>query len=347
MYKDHDKEKMYESIWNFSDNLKDALMIGENIILKNKYYNIQNIVIAGMGGSAIGGDMVAILEEQNIKIPYIVCRDYNVPEWVSSNSLVICSSYSGNTEEILSAFHKSQDRGARICGITTGGKLLKLLEDNNKDYIKIPEGLQPRAAVAYSFIPIIKLMEKIGLLNSNLKYWFEKTVNTLNDNRVYYGAEENKNPVYLLANKLYKKVPIIYSDSSTMRVNAVRLKGQLNENAKMLAYYNDLPELNHNEIVGWKNNQEIFKHLCILWLDDESDTSRTKIRKIITESILNETNISQYHIKVEGDSFQERFLNMVHFGDWLSFWCAILHKTDPSPVEKIVRLKNELNERIH
>ena len=337
---------MYGSIWNFPDNLKDALTIGENISLKNKYYNIQNIVIAGMGGSAIGGDIVAILEEQNIKIPYLVCRDYNVPKWVNSNSLVICSSYSGNTEETISAFHKSKDRGASICGITTGGKLLKLLENHKKDYVKIPKGLQPRAAVAFSFIPIIKLIEKIGLVNSNLKFWFEETVNTLNNNRVYYGSEGNKNPVYLLANKLYKKRPIIYSDSSTMRVNAVRLKGQLNENGKMLAYFNELPELNHNEIVGWQNNQEIFEHLCVLWLEDESDTSRTKIRKKITESILNETNISQYSIKVEGDSFQERFLNMVHFGDWLSYWCAILHKTDPSPVKKIVRLKNELNERI-
>ena len=346
MYKEHDKENMYGSIWNFPDNLKDALTIGENISLKNKDYNLQNIVIAGMGGSAIGGDIVAILEEQNIKIPYLVCRDYNVPKWVNSNSLVICSSYSGNTEETISAFHKSKDRGASICGITTGGKLLKLLENHKKDYVKIPKGLQPRAAVAFSFIPIIKLIEKIGLVNSNLKFWFEETVNTLNNNRVYYGSEGNKNPVYLLANKLYKKIPIIYSDSSTMRVNAVRLKGQLNENGKMLAYFNELPELNHNEIVGWQNNQEIFEHLCVLWLEDESDTSRTKIRKKITESILNETNISQYSIKVEGDSFQERFLNMVHFGDWLSYWCAILHKTDPSPVKKIVRLKNELNERI-
>ncbi len=346
MYRDYDKENMYDSIWNFPDNLRDAFIIGEKISLKNKYYNIQNIIIAGMGGSAIGGDMVAILEKSNIKIPYIVCRDYNVPEWVSSNSLVICSSYSGNTEETISVFHKSIDRGASICGITTGGKLLKLLKDNNKDYIKIPEGLQPRAAVAYSFIPMIKLLEKIGLLNSNLKFWFEKTIDTLDKNRVYYGAEESKNPVYSLANKLYKKIPIIYSDSSTMRINAVRLKGQLNENGKMLAYCNELPELNHNEIVGWQNNQEIFKHLCVLWLEDESDNGRTKIRKTITESILNETNISQYSIKFEGDSFQERFLNMVHFGDWLSFWCAILHKTDPSPVEKIIKLKNELYEGI-
>ena len=346
MYKDYDKRNMYESIWNFPDNLKDALVIGNKISLKNKYSNIQNIIIAGMGGSAIGGDFVAILEESNIKLPYVVCRDYDVPEWVNSNSLVICSSYSGNTEETISAFYKSKDKGANICGITTGGRLLELLVSYNKDYIKIPKGLQPRAAVAYSFIPIIKLIEKIGLLDSKLESWLEKAIDILEHNRASYGIEGIKNPVYSLANKLYKKIPIIYSDSSTMRVNAVRLKGQLNENGKMLAYCNDLPELNHNEIVGWQNNHEIFEYLCVLWLIDEDDTRRTKIRRKITASILNETNISQYSIKVNGDSFQVRFLNMVHFGDWLSFWCAILHETDPTPVEKIVRLKNELHERI-
>ena len=131
-----------------------------------------------------------------------------------------------------------------------------------------------------------------------------------------------------------------------MRINAIRLKGQINENAKMLAYCNDLPELNHNEIVGWQNNPEIFKHLCVLWLEDESDNDRTKIRKNITEDILHEVNISQYSIKIIGESFQQRFLNMIHYGDWLSFWCAILHETDPSPVEKIVRLKNELSKKV-
>ena len=128
-----------------------------------------------------------------------------------------------------------------------------------------------------------------------------------------------------------------------MRINAVRLKGQINENGKMLAYNNDLPELNHNEIVGWQNNPEIFKYLCVLWLEDDNDNNRTKIRKNITEKILDEVNIPQYSIQIIGESFQERFLHMINYGDWLSFWCAILHGTDPSPVEKIVRLKNELS----
>ena len=165
---------------------------------------------------------------------------------------------------------------------------------------------------------------------------------TLEKNRLIYSKEANENPIYELANQIYKKIPIIYSDTSTMRINAVRLKGQLNENGKMLAYCNEIPELNHNEIVGWQNNQNIFKNLCVLWLEDESDNIRTKIRKNITETILNEINIDQYSIQINGDLFQERFLNMIHYGDWLSFWCAIFHKTDPSPVKKIIKLKKRI-----
>ncbi len=345
MFKNYDQENMYASIWNFPNNLKDAIVLGDRIDLKNDYSNIQNIVIAGMGGSAIGGDIVSVLESSNINIPYVVCRDYSIPEWVNSHSLVICSSYSGNTEETISAFHKSIKSGASICGITTGGTLLKLLKEHERDFIRIPSGLQPRAAVAFSFIPIIKLIEKVGLIQSNLDLWIGKSISDLEKNRVIYSNEGNENPVYRMAHQIYKKIPIIYSDTSSMRVNAVRLKGQINENGKMHAYFNDLPELNHNEIVGWQNNSEIFQHLCVLWLEDDSDNDRTKIRRNITQEILDEGNISQYSIKVIGESFQVRFLNMIHYGDWLSFWCAILHETDPSPVEKIIRLKNELSKK--
>ena len=343
MFKNFDKENMFESIWNFPENIKDALEIGDSIKLKNKYDNIQNIVIAGMGGSAIGGDVVSVLEKLNINVPFMVCRDYTLPKWVNKNSLVICSSYSGNTEETLSALNQSLDQDASIYGITTGGTLLKKLKEYKKDFITIPTGLQPRAALAYSFIPIIKLLEKLSILESDLELWIKSSIKTLENNRVIYSIENDDNPVYRLARNIYKKIPIIYSDNSTMGINAVRLKGQINENGKMLAYCNEIPELNHNEIVGWQNNSEIFKDLCVVWLEDSNDNKRSKIRKQITESILNEVKINQYSIQMVGDSFQERFVNMIHYGDWLSFWCAILHKTDPSPVEKIIRLKNELS----
>jgi glucose/mannose-6-phosphate isomerase len=128
-----------------------------------------------------------------------------------------------------------------------------------------------------------------------------------------------------------------------MNVAALRLKGQICENSKMLCYHNDLPELNHNEIVGWENNSILFDHLFLIWLCDKADHGRVKHRMDITQTILNEKKVDQYFIKMKGNSFQVRFLNMIHYGDWLSYWCAIAHNTDPSPVANIDRLKTELN----
>ena len=345
MFKNIDKENMFHSIWSFPENIMDAIDLGDSLMLRNSYDNIQNIIVAGMGGSAIGGDIVSVLESSNIRIPLMVCRDYSLPNWANQNTLVICSSYSGNTEETLSIFNQSLNLGAKVCGITTGGILLKKLEEFDKDYIIIPSGLQPRAAIAYSFIPIIKFLEKLCIIESDFNLWIQKSLISLKENRDLYINQDDNNPVYRLAKNIYNKIPIIYSDNSTMRVNGIRIKGQICENAKMLAYCNDLPELNHNEIVGWKNNKNIIEFLCVIWLKDYSDNKRIKYRQEITQSILDEINIDQYSIEVKGESFQERFLHVMHYGDWLSFWCAILHHTDPSPVEKIIRLKEELGNR--
>ena len=148
-----------------------------------------------------------------------------------------------------------------------------------------------------------------------------------------------------MAQQVYKKIPIIYADNSTYGIAAMRLKGQLCENGKMLSYYNDLPELNHNEIVGWENNTDHFEHLFVIWLTDQSDNHRVKHRQEITQEILNEIGIDQFVLEMTGNSFQERFLHMINYGDWLSFWCAISHCTNPSPVLKIDRLKQELMQR--
>ena len=130
-----------------------------------------------------------------------------------------------------------------------------------------------------------------------------------------------------------------------MGIAAVRLKGQICENGKMLAYHNELPEFNHNEIVGWENNPELLESLFVLWLIDSSDNPRIKHRQSITKSILDEVGVDQVVLEMAEKSFEERFLHMIHFGDWLSYWCAILHETDPSPVEKITSLKYQLSKK--
>ena len=342
MYKNLDQTSMFDSIWQFPDDLKKAEDLGNNIKLSNQYSNINNIVIAGMGGSAIGGDVVSILENDNFNYPIIISRGYSLPNWVNENTLLICSSYSGNTEESLTALDDGLKKKAQIIGITTGGKLAN---DLNKDFILIPSGLQPRAALAFSFIPIIKFLDKISIIETKLDSWLGDSINVLIESRELYSIDSMENPTYELAQNLYKNIPIIYADKSTYGVAALRLKGQLCENSKMLAYHNELPELNHNEIVGWENNPNIFKYLFVLWLCDENDNPRVKLRQQITQEILNENGVDQFVIEMTGNSFQERFLHMINYGDWLSFWCAIAHGIDPSPVEKIDRLKKELMKR--
>lgn len=340
-----DPENMYKAIWEFPENLSEANELGNSTILKNKYSKIQNVVIAGMGGSAIGGDVMSALESRNIDIPIVVHRGYFLPNWVNKKTLVLCSSYSGNTEETIQALDDAVKKNAQICGITTGGKIGVKIKELGHDLILIPPGLQPRAALAFSFIPMIKVLEKIGVMVPDIDNWLNPTINSLKEVRGLYSRDDKKNPVYNLSKRIYKKIPIIYADTSSLGVVATRLKGQICENSKMLAYHNELPELNHNEIVGWENNSKIFKQLHLIWLKDISDNNRTKIRQEITRDILSEVGIKQDSIQVKGNTFQERFLHMVHYGDWLSFWCAIHHESDPSPVIKISRLKDELSEK--
>jgi len=343
MYKNLDKENMFNAIWEFPDNLSEANRLGENIKLKQDYIGINSIVVAGMGGSAIGGDVVSVLEKECIDVPFLVCRGYSVPNWVNKNTLVICSSYSGNTEETLAALDDSMVKGAQVCGITTGGSLAKKLETENKDVVIIPSGLQPRAAIAFSFVPMIKLLQKIGILDTKIDSWLPNVIESTSNNRELHSLDSKENPIFELAGQICNKIPIIYSDNSSMNVAALRLKGQICENSKMLCYHNDLPELNHNEIVGWENNSILFDHLFLIWLSDEADNERVKHRMDITQTILKEKKVDQYVIKMTGNFFQDRFLNMIHYGDWLSYWCAIAHNTDPSPVSNIDRLKKELS----
>ena len=338
-----DKDDMYQSIWDFPENIIDAIELSENITLKNEYLDVNNIIIAGMGGSAIGGDVVYSLIKNEIKIPFVVNRGYDLPAWANSSTLIICSSYSGNTEETISILEEAKSLGAKVIGITTGGVLESLCKNYSFDFVNIPSGLQPRAALAFSFIPLLYILKKTSLINVEVKNWLESSVDLIKSKREEYSLDKENNPVYQLANKLYNKLPIIYADSGSLETVAVRLKGQICENSKILAYHSIYPEMNHNEIVGWENNEEYFSNYHVLWLMDEEMNSRNKSRKNIISEILSDLNVSQQEIKVDGNSFKERFLLLIHYGDWLSYWCAILHNTDPSPVKNIQTLKDKLS----
>ena len=178
-----DKDNMFRSIWDFPENIIDALKISEEIKIKNDYENVNKVIVAGMGGSAIGGDVVNSLIEEDIKIPFIVNRGYNLPSWVDSSTLIICSSYSGNTEETLSILEKANSINAKVIGITTGGKLETLLGKYDYDKVLIPSGLQPRAALAFSFIPLLCVLKKVGVINTDIEPWLHSAAKLIKSKR--------------------------------------------------------------------------------------------------------------------------------------------------------------------
>ena len=285
-YNSIDSSNMYKAIYDFPDHLRKAKTIGESIILNNKYSKIKNIVVAGMGGSAIGGDIARLILQNELKIPMYICRNYKLPNWVNNDSLVICSSYSGNTEESLSAFEDAQKKKAQIIAISTGGVLSKKIKELGLDLITIPSGLQPRAALALSFVPMLYLFKSLNLIEINKINDLIKAIDKIELMRDVYNKKTNENPAYLLSKKIYQTLPVIYGENESLAILAVRWKGQLSENAKMLAFHNELPEMNHNEIVGWENNSELINKISIIWLKDESDHPRTKIRQISSKKII-------------------------------------------------------------
>ncbi|MFH1852728.1 MAG: bifunctional phosphoglucose/phosphomannose isomerase [Candidatus Neomarinimicrobiota bacterium] len=338
----YDPQNMYQAIYDFPDHIADAIRIGAAIVLNQDYTDVHSIVVAGMGGSAIGGDVANMLVGEQLSVPVKVVRGYKLPNWANVKTLVICSSYSGNTEETLAIYAEARTRGIRICGITTGGTIGDLLDRDGLDKVMIVPGLQPRAALAYSFVTLLYLLKNLDVIDGEFEIWLQQTVELLKVGRDKYSAASN-NPARHLAGEIAGKLPIIYGETESTAVVARRWCGQLSENGKMLAYYNELPEMNHNEIVGWENNPEILKKMVILWLKDSDDHPRVQIRQQISERLI-ANYCDQEIITVDGPNRFVRLLHLIHFGDWLSYWCALEHRTDPTPVTKINALKNKLAE---
>lgn len=341
-----DPQNMKQSIYEFPDHMATAMEIGRKIRLKKDYSFIRNVVVTGMGGSAIGGDVTRALMNDKLKYPLMVNRRYDLPSWVNESTLVICSSYSGNTEETLAAFQDAVDRGAAVLGITTGGRLQEKLLEHGFEFVLIPPGLQPRAALAFSFIPMLYLGVQAGFLNGGDPTEILSGARSLLESvRDQYRKEQLENPTYKLAQAIYRTLPVIYGESETTGIVAVRWKGQLAENGKMLSYSNELPELNHNEIVGWENNPRLLKSISLIWLLDKNSHPRIITRHRISEKIINSRVADQYTIEVSGSNAFSRLLHLIHYGDWVSYWCAMAHGTDPTPVHKIDQLKKELSRR--
>ncbi len=307
-----------------------------------------SVVIAGLGGSAIGGDLLRAVFESVLKCPLIVVRDYDLPAFVGPDTLVIASSNSGNTEETLNAYAQARKAGAHVLAATTGGKLFELAEADAVPCISLPvTGLQPRAAVGYSFVPLVVAASRIGLLPESVLQDIDEAAAVLRTVREECGpdvAVEN-NLAKNLANAWLGKIPFIYGSQAERGVVAYRWKTQISENAKALAAANVFPELNHNETVGWsgKHGQaEVEKHLTVTILRDSTEPSHIVRRVELTKELLADRKVHIDEVWAKGSSAVARMFSLVYVGDFASCYLALAYGEDPTPVAAIDWLKKQL-----
>lgn len=343
-----DPQNMYNHIFDFPQQLARALNIGISWnIDKNYFLDIKNIVVVGMGGSAIGGDLARSFLNSKLEIPFHICRHYKLPEFVDDESLVIASSYSGNTEETLSAIDDALDRKAMIAAISTGGMLADVCKINDIPMATLSAGMQPRAALGYSFVPILVLLEKVGLI-PGMADEVKHTIEKLKDYREDYieSSTIKGNLAKTLATKLQGKIVVIYSGPTLTDTVGVRWKGQICENSKALAFANQFAEFNHNELVGWSDlMRQYADNFKVVILRDEGDHPQIKKRMDIVKPLIEDGGTEVIEIKSRGTSEMERMFSLIQIGDFVSYYMAILEKQDPTPVISIEMLKAALTDK--
>ncbi|MCH7535519.1 MAG: bifunctional phosphoglucose/phosphomannose isomerase [Bacteroidetes bacterium] len=318
---------------SFPDQLNTALGISKSTSLHIGSNEIQNVVINGLGGSGIGGTIVSQIVADDAKVPVTVNKDYAIPAFVNAHSLVIICSYSGNTEETIDAFEKSLTAGAEIVCISSGGTILSRAKETNSNYIEIPGGLPPRAAFGLPFVQLLTVFEQYGLVQRSYVDKISDASNLLVESKddIIAKAEE-------VAEQLMNKIPIIYSAANYEGV-CIRFRQQINENSKMLCWHNVLPEMNHNELVGWRTENQ---DLAVVILKNDTDFSRTKERMRISKSIYAKYTSTIVEINSLGSNTIENTLSLIHICDWISVLLAEKKGIDPIEVGVIDHLKSEL-----
>lgn len=302
-----------------------------------------NVVVCGMGGSAIGGDFLRSLFEAFAAVPLAVCRDYDLPAFAGKETLLIACSYSGNTEETLSAVRQGIKRGCSIVGVTSGGELAEICRQHNFPFIKVPGGKPPRMSLGYLFIPLVYIAQTLGYIPAqNTDAAFAEL-----DRCVERWGQERPlatNAAKTLAGYLFGRVPLIYGLGSWQGVVASRWKGQINENAKVMAFAHAFPELNHNEIMGWTlANRQNVAHWATIFLESGEESTRMQTRARVTRELIREQS-ETFTVTAHGDELLSQMLSLTFCGDFVSLYLAALYGVDPEKIDSINALKKSLAE---
>lgn len=338
-----DTASMLDTVALFPQQLEDALT------LVNKYHipdfiKIDDMVITGMGTSGITGDIITSLFYDKLDVPVYVNKSYDLPRWVHKDTLSLFLSYSGNSEETISSFKQAVQRKSNIITIASGGKLAEYAEKRNVPCIKLPLGLQPRAAIGYLLIPLLEVLKKNKIVKESIDKDIQEAIDvvkkTTRINEKTVPLE--KNPAKQLATHIHQTYPKIYGWGLYSAV-AQRWKNQFNENSKLLSCYEILPDANHNDIVGWSSSSQDTKRFsCIFFRDSHEESIYMKTRLDFFKVLCEEHASFVKEIKLEGKSRLAKSLYALNYGDFVSCYLAVLQEVDPTPIDVIHELKQRL-----
>jgi glucose/mannose-6-phosphate isomerase len=314
-----------ESAWN------NKIDLGS---LKGKKFN--SIIVTGLGGSAISADLMSNFLCNELTIPFVVNRNYHLPSFADENTLLIVSSYSGNTEETISVFNEGIKRKCRIICITTGGRIEKTALENNIPVVKVIPGFQPRYSLGLSFFSQLRILQDLNIIPPQ-DIIVEQIITLWKEKGIQLSGEKNK--AYDMARDLIGFIPVIYSAADVTSAVGYRLKCQFNENSKLHAFHNVIPELNHNEIIGWESFLDKQFNAKLIIIQDRIYHPQINKRFEITASLI---SCEKIYLESKDESFKLRLMDLVYLGDWISYYLALFRGFDPTEIENINILKEKL-----
>jgi len=336
----YDSQKMIEILHDFPNHCSNAYLHSKKIEPTPLKNNINNIIVLGMGGSSIAGDMLKNTLLSELAVPIIVNRDYDIPHFVNENTLALVVSYSGETEETLSAFNQALEKKANIITFSTGGALKEASLKNNIYHVELPLGFMPRAALAYLFFPLLETLIKLKLI-SNKDKEIEELFNLLKflHKSWKFDIPTEQNLAKKLAQRFYNKIPVIYTNSGYLESVALRWKNQINENSKALAHINCFPEILHNEVAAYTKNISVYENLSVLFLIDPEYKNVT--RQVISLKQIIQNYLPIMELNPLGDLPLEKMISLTYLGDFVSVYLAYLYQQDPTPIQLIERIKSK------
>ena len=339
----HDSHDMYSVLCDWPGQARTGMDVGNAVPLGGiDGAGLSNMIVCGMGGSAIGGDVLRVFAELRARIPIAVNRGYSLPGYAGPGTLVVVMSYSGNTEESLSAYDEARRRRTQLVVVTSGGALLDRAEADGVPAAIIPGGLAPRCALGYLFFPLLMIAARLDILDIEQSA-LQSALATLEFNtREYAAYDDVTNKAIEIAERLRGRLPVLYGAQAGLDAVLQRWRCQIEENAKMLAYSNVFPEMNHNEIVGWELNPDLLRRIAVVVLHDRADHPQIRRRITVTLDIIRPHAADIIEVYADEEQPLARILGLICLGDWVSFYLAMTSSVDPYPIVNIDRLKKAL-----